>query len=116
MLQNLSFDAELIVSFNNIPFLVVAEENYVVVNFKEFQDLDRMLKLVETLTPKKPKTGKSESSNPLKKLNDINKQVRDLGIFLEIRVGSKVYIVLGGNSANLKAAAILGKIGSFFNR
>ena len=118
MLHNLSFDAELIVTVNQVPFLLVAEDNYFVVNFKEFQHLDQMLKMGEAFPgPAPDNTAAPKSSGgPLKKLNDINTQIRDLGIMVEIRVGNKTYVVLGGNSPKIKAAAIFGKIGSFFGR
>ena len=118
MLHNLSFDAELIVTVNQVPFLLVAEDNYFVVNFKEFQHLDQMLKMGEAFPSPAPDNAAAPkaSGGPLKKLNDINTQIRDLGIMVEIRVGNKTYVVLGGNSPKIKAAAIFGKIGSFFGR
>ena len=118
MLHNLSFDAELIVTVNQVPFLLVAEDNYFVVNFKEFQHLDQMLKMGEAFPGSAPDNtaAPKASGGPLKKLNDINTQIRDLGIMVEIRVGNKTYVVLGGNSPKIKAAAIFGKIGSFFGR
>ena len=120
MLQNLALVAELIITFNNIPFLVVAEENYIVVNFKEFSHLDQLMKEVSTMSgpgsEAEIKVEKKASGGPLKKLNDLNAKVREMGAMLEIRVGNKTYVVLGGNSASIKAAAIFGKIGSFFGR
>lgn len=121
MLQNLSFDAELIIVVNNVPFLLVAEEHYFVLSFKEFQDLEAMMKMGDAFpdsapSPEKNPATKTSSGNPLKKLNDVNTRIRDLGIMVEVRVGSKTYVVLGGNSPKIKAAAIFGKIGSFFGR
>ena len=118
MLQNLDLDAELVISINNIPFLVVAEENYIVINFKEFNHLDQLLKFSSSLSSssESSKEQKKSSGGPLKKLNDLNAKIREIGIMVEIRVGTKTYVVLGGNSASIKAAAIFGKIGSFFGR
>ncbi len=117
MLQKFSFDAELIVSVNNIPFLIVAEGNHVVVNFKDHQALEQLLKVGAAKAESPARPEKAASGGPLKKLNDINGQVRDLGLVVEIRVNNKIYVVLGaGNSASIKAAAIFGKIGSFFSR
>ena len=121
MLQNLSFDAELIIVVNNVPLLLVAEEHYFVLSFKEFQHMEQMLKMGEafpTPEPELPKipAAKAPSGNPLKKLNEVNSRIRDLGIMVEVRVANKTYVVLGGNSPKIKAAAIFGKIGSFFGR
>lgn len=119
MLHHLSFEAELIVTVNQVSFLVVADDNYFVVNFREFQHLDQLLKMGEAfpeLGAGKPAAEPKTGGGPLKKLNDINTTIRDLGIMVEIRVGSKTYVVLGGNSPKIKAAAIFGKIGSFFGR
>ena len=121
MLQNLSFEADLIIVVNNVPFLLVAEEHYFVLNFREFQDLDAMLKMGEAFPASEPQPNlnaapKTSSGGPLKKLNDVNTKIRELGIMVEIRVGNKTYVVLGGNSPKIKAAAIFGKIGSFFGR
>jgi len=118
VLQNLDLDAELVITVNNIPFLVVAEENYIVVNFKEFNHLDQLMKVGSSAGPSgvETKEDKKASGGPLKKLNDLNSQIRELGIMVELRVGNKTYAVLGGKSPSIKAAAIFGKIGSFFGR
>ena len=118
MLQNLDFDAELVITVNNIPFLVVAEENYIVVNFKEFSHLDQLMKVGSTSgsATEDTKEEKKASGGPLKKLSDLNTRIRELGIMVELRVGSKTYAILGGKSPSIKAAAIFGKIGSFFGR
>lgn len=122
MLQNLSFDAELVIVVNNVPFLLVAEEHYFVLNFKEFQHLEAMLKVGDAFPESTPEPVKTEAraasvgSGPFKKLNEVNAKIRELGIMVEVRVGNKTYVVLGGNSPKIKVAAILGKIGSFFSR
>ena len=119
MLQNLDLDAELVITVNNIPFLIVAEENYIVVNFKEFNHLDQLMKVGSAMssTSDEPKTEKKGSGGgPLKKLGDLNTKIREMGVMVELRVGTKTYAILGGNSPSIKAAAIFGKIGSFFGR
>ena len=118
MLQNLDLDAELVISVNNIPFLVVAEENYIVVNFKEFNHLEQLMKVGSATSSagEETKEEKKASGGPLKKLGDLNTKIREMGVMVELRVGSKTYAVLGGKSPSIKAAAIFGKIGSFFGR
>jgi len=121
VLQNLRFEADLIITVNNVPFLLVAEDHYFVLSFKEFQHLEQMLKIGDAFPASEPKpattsSAKTTSGGPLKQLNDVNTRIRELGIMVEIRVGNKTYVVLGGNSPKIKAAAIFGKIGSLFGR
>jgi hypothetical protein len=121
--QNFDIDAQLVVAVNDIQFVVVAQEHYIIVNFKDLNSLERLLKLAEKLSkahsPKKkgkPAQPKS-NSGPLKKLQELNDQILDLGLVIDIRVNNKTYVEFGSRkTAKITAAAIFGKIGSFFSK
>jgi hypothetical protein len=115
----LEIDAQLIVSLNGDSFVVVAEGNYIIVNFKDFKALERVTAGggKSASSENKPSGPKKSSGGPLKKLNDVNSLIRRLGLVVDVRVSNKSYVEFGaGNSAKIKAAAIFGKIGSFFTK
>jgi hypothetical protein len=107
----LDISAQLIISHNNDQFVLVAEENYIIVNFQDMKALERV-------------TGsggggssKGSSGGGLQTLQKINDAVLALKLIVDIRVGGKTYVTFGtGNSAKITAAAIFGKIGSFFGK
>ncbi|HSI91399.1 MAG TPA: hypothetical protein VK927_09810 [Adhaeribacter sp.] len=120
--QHFDIDAQLVISLNNDNFVLVAEGNYLIVNFQDIKALERVAKtageLGENFAAPEPDTGRTESGGgPLKKLNDLNQKILEMGLVIEVRVNNKTYVEFGaGNSARIKAAAIFGKIGSFFSR
>ncbi|MBK0402663.1 hypothetical protein I5M27_06680 [Adhaeribacter sp. BT258] len=117
--QNFDLDAQLVVSANDSQFVVVAQQNYIIVNFPDFKALESLKKLNG---PQKKSTGKTTSEKksnggPLKKLQQVNDKILDLGLVVDVRVNNKTYIEFGnGKSAKIKAAALFGIIGSFFGK
>lgn len=118
---SLEIDAQLILSLNGDRFVVVAEGNYIIVNFTDFKALERITsaggKSAPEAAPAKAAASKKSSGGPLKKLNEVNSIIRRMGLVVDVRVGNKSYVEFGsGNSAKIKIAAIFGKIGSFFGK
>ena len=121
--QNFDIEAQLVVSVNDIQFVVVAQEHYIILNFKDLNSLERLLKVAKKLSeansPKKKRKSSEPKANggPLKKLQELNNQIRDFGLVIDIRVNGKTYVEFGsGKNAKITAAAIFGKIGSFFGK
>ena len=122
--QNFDIDAQLVVSANGTNFVVVAQEHYIIVNFPDFKALESMKKLAgagksdsEKQVSGKNGSGEKKSGGPLKKLQQVNDQVRELGLVVDVRVNNKSYLELGSSkTAKIKAAALFGFVGSFFNR
>ncbi len=93
---------------------VVADENYVLVNFQDHQALERVL---ENVLP--PSVDKSSGGlvAKLEKANKLCRQLFDAGIVLDVRVNSKTYVELGsGTTPRITAQAVFGKVGSWFKR
>ena len=121
MAGKLEIEAQLAVSLNGYPFVVVAEENYIIINFKDSKAFDYITKNAAGGPESKPKptstTKKTSSGGPLKKLNEVNAIIRQMGLIVDVRVGNKTYVEFGsGNSARITVAAIFGKISSFFSK
>ena len=121
--QNFDIDAQLVVAVNDIQFVIVAQEHYIIVNFKDLNSLERLLKLAKKLSEsnspkKKAKTSETKSNGgPLKKLQELNDQILNMGLVIDIRVNNKTYVEFGSRkTAKITAAAIFGKIGSFFGK
>ncbi|MFC5270009.1 hypothetical protein [Adhaeribacter terreus] len=121
--QNFDIDAQLVVSANDTNFVLVAQDHYIIVNFPDFKALENMKKLAPTGNGNSGNSNgnnireKISSGGPLKKLQQVNDQVRELGLVVDVRVNNKSYIELGSSkSAKIKAAALFGIVGSFFSR
>ena len=91
--------------------MLVAEENYIIINFQDMKALDRV-----TASGGSSK-GSSSGGGAMQTLQKVNDMVLKLNLIVDVRVGGKNYVTFGtGSSAKISAAAIFGKIGSFFSR
>ena len=117
--QNFDIEAQLVVSANDTSFVVVAQENYIILNFPNIKALENLKKLSgsENKPAEKPSVEKKANGGPLKKLQEVNDKIRDLGLVVDVRVNNKTYVEFGSNkTAKIKAAAIFGIIGFFFSK
>ena len=108
--------AKLAIDFDDQRLLVVAEGNKIIVGVPDQRTLDRLTSLGKgSGKPKaEPKAG---GGGPLAALQPIHDAVQRLGLVLDLRVGGKTYAEFGvGSGPRITAAAVLGKIGSFFGR
>lgn len=105
MANSIDITARLVVTNGEDHIAVVGEGNYLIVNFPSQQALDRV-------------TGSSQTgSSTLQTLGTINDLVRAVHMVVDVRVKGKTYVEFGsGNSPNITANAIFGKLGSFFKR
>jgi hypothetical protein len=116
----LELEAQLVINLNGDSFVLVAEGNYIILNFTDLKTLERIIgagKKPASQTKVKAVAPKTPGGNPLKKLNELNSLIRRFGLVVDVRVGNNTYVEFGsGNSARITAAAIFGKIGSFFGK
>ncbi|AKQ45349.1 hypothetical protein TH63_06395 [Rufibacter radiotolerans] len=106
--------AQLVLTVQEDHVLVVAEENYVIINFQDHLALERVL---ENLLP--ASSGKSSGGlvQSLEKSKELNQVILNLGLVVDIRVNNKTYIQFGvSSSPKISANAVLGKVGSWFKK
>lgn len=106
--------AQLILTVQEDQVLVVAEENFIIVNFKDHQALERVM---QNLLPPSGGSGGSSLTGALEKNRQANQLLRQAGLVVDVRVNNKTYLELGSSdSPRISANAVFGKIGSFFKR
>lgn len=94
--------------------LVVAEENFVIVNFKDHAALERVMKNLLPPSSSGKGGGLLES---LEKAKDVNLKIGQAGLVVDIRVNNRTYVELGsGPSPRITANAVFGKVGSWFKK
>ena len=117
--QNFDIEAQLVVSANDTDFVVVARHNYIILNFPDIRSLESLKNISgpEKSTKGNDAGAKKSNGGPLKKLQQLNDQVLELGLVVDVRVNNKTYVELGSSkTAKIKAAAIFGIIGFFFKK
>ncbi|MBC3540267.1 hypothetical protein ACFSC6_01300 [Rufibacter sediminis] len=95
--------------------LVVAEQNYVIVNFRDHAAMERVL---DNILPPSP-SGKSSGgiAAKLEKAKDLNQDLVKAGLVLDVRVNNKTYVEFGtGSSPRITANAVFGQVGSWFKK
>lgn len=106
--------AKLTIDFDDARLLLVAEGNKIILGIPDQRTLDQLTALGDR--GKKPDAPKP-AGGPLASLQPIHDAVQRLGLVLDLRVGGKTYAEFGvGTGPRITAAAVLGKIGSFFSR
>ncbi|WP_210464626.1 hypothetical protein [Rufibacter roseolus] len=95
--------------------LVVAEENYVIVNFKDHPALERVLQNV--LPPSGPGKSSGGFASKMEKAKELNHWMLRAGLVVDVRVNNKTYVEFGtGNMPRITASAVFGQVGSWFKR
>ena len=104
--------AKLAIDFDDARLLLVAEGNKIILGIPDQRTLDKLTALGEK---QKPPGAPKPGGGPLASLQPIHDAVVRLGLVLDLRVGGKTYAEFGiGTGPRITAAAVLGKIGSFF--
>ncbi|MBC7448261.1 MAG: hypothetical protein H7330_09405 [Hymenobacteraceae bacterium] len=104
--------AKLSIDFDDARLLLVADGNKIILGIPDQRTLDKLSALGDKA--KKPGTPKP-AGGPLAALQPLHDAVQRLGLVLDLRVGGKTYAEFGvGTGPRITAAAVLGKIGSFF--
>ena len=116
-LPELDIWAKVTIDFDDQRLLLVAQGNKIILGIPDQRNLDRLTNLGKG-SGNKPKAEKEKSGGgPLAGLQPIHDAVARLGLVLDLRVGGKTYAEFGiGNGPRITAAAVFGKIGSFFGR
>lgn len=115
-LPPLDVQAKLLIDIGDDRLQLVADGNYVILNLPDHAALDRLTAMGEKAKPKNA-APKPTGGGPLAALQPIHDAVQRLGLVLDLRVGGKTYAEFGlGTGPRITAAAVLGKIGSFFKR
>lgn len=115
-LPELDLWAKLTIDFDDQRLLLVAQGNKIILGIPDQRTLDRLINLGKGDEKAKP-AAKSGGGGPLAGLQPIHDAVARLGLVLDLRVGGKTYAEFGlGNGPRITAAAVFGKIGSFFGR
>jgi hypothetical protein len=105
--------AKLAIDFDDARLLLVAEGNKIILGIPDQRTLDKLTALGDK--GKKSSAPKPAGGGPLASLQPLHDAVKQLGLVLDLRVGGKTYAEFGiGNGPRITAAAVLGKIGSFF--
>ncbi|MGV3538557.1 MAG: hypothetical protein ACO1OQ_02025 [Rufibacter sp.] len=106
--------AQLLVTVLDDQVMVVAEENYMIVNFKDHTALERVLQNV--LPPSSGKGGGGIGKS-LEKARGVNQALLEAGVVVDVRVNNKTYIEFGTSAMpRITANAVFGKVGSWFKR
>lgn len=109
--------AKLTVDFDDARLLLVADGNKIILGVPDQKTLDRLTALGEKAKSGKSAAPKPAGGGPLASLQPLHDAVQRLGLVLDLRVGGKTYAEFGvGSGPRITAAAVLGKIGSFFGR
>lgn len=104
--------AQLVFSVLDDHVVVVAEENYIIVNFQDHAALERVL--TNVLPPGSGKSGGGILEN-LAKAKELNHVFLRNGLVADIRVNNKTYLTFGASEMpKITAHAVLGKVGSWF--
>ena len=107
--QSLALYATLAITNGPDRFTVVADGQYVIINFPSLAALERIASMGSG-------SGKS-SGGFFKTLAEVNDLMRSLQLVVDIRVGGKSYVEFGsGRNARISLNAVFGKISSFFKR
>ncbi|WP_207430998.1 hypothetical protein [Sabulibacter ruber] len=105
--------AQLVFTVLEDHVLIVAEQNFVIVNFKDHAALERVM--YNVLPPSSGKSGGLGES--LEKAKELNQLLLKAGLVVDVRVNNKTYVELGtGNMPKITANAVFGKVGSWFKR
>ena len=105
--------AKLTIDFDDARLVLVAEGNKIILGIPDQRTLDKLKAMGEKA--KKPGAPKPAGGGPLAALQPLHDAVARLGLVLDLRVGGKTYAEFGvGTGPRITAAAVLGKIGSFF--
>lgn len=115
-LPQLDLFAKLTIEINDDRLLLVAQGNKIILGVPDQAALDRLTAMGKSMGGKssEPKAG---GGGPLASLQPIHDAVQRLGLVLDLRVGGKTYAEFGtGSGPRITAAAVLGKLGSFFKR
>ncbi|WP_205503132.1 hypothetical protein [Rufibacter psychrotolerans] len=106
--------AQLVLTVLEDHVVVVAENNFVIVNFKDHAALERVL--YNVLPPSSGKGGGSLGES-LGKARELNQALGKAGLVVDVRVNNKTYVEFGtGNMPKITANAVFGKVGSWFKR
>ena len=111
--------AKLTIDFDDARLLLVADGNKIILGIPDQRTLDKLIAMGEkaNAAAKKPGAPKPAGGGPLAALQPLHDAVARLGLVLDLRVGGKTYAEFGiGTGPRITAAAVLGKIGSFFGR
>ena len=105
--------AKLTLDFDDARLLLVADGHKIILGIPDQRTLDKLAAMGEKA--KKPGAPKPTGGGPLAALQPLHDAVQRLGLVLDLRVGGKTDAEFGlGTGPRITAAAVLGKIGSFF--
>ncbi|GAA4298869.1 hypothetical protein [Nibribacter koreensis] len=110
---SIELSAQLLVSIGQDNVMVVAEENFVLINFKDHAALERVADSFKSSASK----GASGGLNALfEKAREINQIILELGLQVDVRVDNKTYVEFGAGPTPRYAVgnALFGKLGSLF--
>lgn len=111
----IELSARLVFTVQQDQVLLVAEENYILVNFQDHDALERVMRNVAPPSAKASSGGGLAQS--LAQANDLNQLLLKLGLVLDVRVNNKTYVQFGiGAHPKISANALWGKVGSLFKR
>ena len=114
MLQGkLELSAQLLATIGQDNVMLVAEENYVLINFQDHAALERVADSFKSGSSKPSSGGLAALFD---KAREINQVLLELGLIVDVRVNNKTYLELGAGPAPRYAVgnALFGKLGSFF--
>ncbi|QHL86531.1 hypothetical protein GU926_03370 [Nibribacter ruber] len=109
----LELSAQLLLTVGQDNVMVVAEEQYVLVNFQDHAALERV---AESFSSPSSKPSSGGLSALFDKAREINQVILQLGLILDVRVNNKTYIEFGVGPTPRYAVgnALFGKLGSLF--
>ncbi|MBA9077487.1 hypothetical protein [Rufibacter quisquiliarum] len=106
--------AQVVFTVQEDHVFLVAEENYIIVNFQDHAALERVM---QNILPPSSGKGGGGISGSLDKARDLNAKLLAAGLVVDVRVNNKTYIEFGTSaSPKITANAVIGKVGSWFKR
>lgn len=108
--------AQLVATVQQDQVFVVAEENYVIINFKDHAALERVMKNMMPAPSATSSKGGGGLLAALDKAKDLSRNLLDAGIVVDVRVNNKTYVEIGSStSPKISANVVWGKVGSWFS-
>jgi hypothetical protein len=111
--RTIELSAQLLVGIGADNVMVVAEENFMLVNFQDHAALERVADSFKSGSSKSTSGGLNALFD---KAREINQVILELGMIVDVRVNNKTYVAFGEGPAPRYAVgnALFGKLGSFF--
>ncbi|MFC6999543.1 hypothetical protein [Rufibacter roseus] len=104
--------AQLVLTVQQDNVLVVAEENYVIINFKDHAMLERVM---QNVLPSSSGGGGGGIMASIEKVRGMSSKLMEAGIVIDVRVNNKTYVQLGTSATpKITASAVMGKVSSWF--